>query len=150
LLRPFNPKVERLERSGFNGRFDDNTPEVIAKLEQVHIENLGSGKFNLIGSMTAWAPDFSEDEIDAVVLTYHIPTQNNDRACLRQLSKIYNAPWLPKGGTKQSYDARHEVNQYLDSVAAIGIDDKYFSIRSIMDVIIHDGLAPPKLDKERA
>ncbi|RCU49172.1 hypothetical protein DU002_12520 [Corallincola holothuriorum] len=149
LLRSFNAKVERLERSGFTERFGDKTPEVIAKFDQVHFENLGDGKFNLMGPMTAWVPDYNEDEIDAVVLTYRMLTQNNDRVCLRQLSKIYNAPWFPEGGTKQFNDAREEVNRYLDSAATVGIEDKYFSIRSIMDVIIYGGLAHSKLDKER-
>ena len=81
--------------------------------------------------MTAWVPDYNEDEIDAVVLTYRMLTQNNDRVCLRQLSKIYNASWFSEGGTKQFNDAKDEVNRYLDSAATIGIEDKYFSIRSI-------------------
>ena len=59
LLRSFNAKVERLERSGFTERFGDKTPEVIAKFDQIYFENLGDGKFNLSGPMTAWVAQLS-------------------------------------------------------------------------------------------
>ena len=148
-LESFNAKIERLERSGFSKRFSNDTPEVMAKFKSVNFENLGDGQFTLTGEIDSWVTDYNEDEIDAVILTYRVLTQNNDRVSLASLSKIYNADWFPEEGMQRFNEARDKVNEYLDSPATISFQEGWISIRSIMDIIIYGGLAHTNLKKER-
>lgn len=149
-LKSFNSKIERLERSGFAKRFEDETPEVIAKFESpIDFQNMGNGHFSLGGKIESWVPDYNEDEIDAVVLTYRILTQSNDRVSLASLAKIYNADWFPEEGMRRFNEARAEVNEYLDSPATVSFEEGWISIRSIMDIIIYGGLAHTNLKKEK-
>lgn len=91
-LESFNAKIERLERSGFAKRFEREVPEVMAKFESpVDFHDHGDGNFTLGGKIESWVPDYNEDEIDAVILTYRVLTQNNDRVSLASLAKIYNS-----------------------------------------------------------
>ena len=148
-LKSFNSKIDRLERSGFSNRFIDETPEVVIAFKSVKFENLGEGNFTLSGEMESWVKDYQEDEIDAVVLTYRMLTQNNDRVSLGSIAKIYNSDWFPEEGTQQFNEARTKVNQYLDSAATVCFEEGSISIRSIMDIIIYGGLAHSNVKKER-
>ena len=79
-LKSFNAKIERLERSGFEKKFENEVPEVVAKFESpINFKSHGDGNFTLGGKIESWVPDYNEDEIDAVVLTYRVLTQKNDR-----------------------------------------------------------------------
>jgi hypothetical protein len=82
ILRQFNRKVDRLEQSGFCRRFDIETPNVIAKFEDVTFEKMGDTTFNIVGRLDSWLEDFNQDEIDAFVLTFRLFTQDNDRISL--------------------------------------------------------------------
>lgn len=148
-LKSFNNRIDRLERSGFSNRFTDKTPEVLIKFKSIEFENLGNGKFTLSGEMESWVKDYNEDEIDAVVLTYRMLTQNNDRISLNALSKIYNSEWFPEKGTKEFNKAKSKVNNYLNSPATVCFEKGFISIRSIMDIIIYGGLAHSNIKKER-
>ncbi len=149
ILKSFNSKIARLERSGFTSRFSNKTPGVMAKFKSIKFENLGDGNFTLSGEMESWVPEYNEDEIDAVVLTYRMLTQNNDRVSLASLSKIYNDDWFPKEGSQQFNQAREKINAYLDSPATVCFEEGWISIRSIMDIIIYCGLAHTNIRKER-
>jgi len=148
-LKSFNNKIDRLERSGFANRFIEETPEVMIKFKSVDFNSLGDGNFTLSGEMESWVENYNEDEIDAVVLTYRMLTQNNDRVSLSSIAKIYNSDWFPEEGTKQFNDAREKVNEYLDSVATVCFEEGKILIRSIMDIIIYGGLAHSNVEKER-
>ncbi|HHQ4766686.1 hypothetical protein [Aeromonas veronii] len=149
-LKSFNAKIERLERSGFAKRFEHEVPEVIAKFASpVNFENHGDGCFTLGGKIESWVPDYNEDEIDAVVLTYRILTQNNDRVSLASLARIYNSDWFPEEGTQYFNEARDRVNEYLDSPATVRFEAGWITIRSLMEIIIYGGLAHTNLKKER-
>lgn len=148
-LRSFNKRVERLERSGFSKRFSEETTEVLAKFESIKYETLGNGRYNLIGKIKSWVPDYNEDEIDAFILTYRMLTQNNDRVSISRLSDIYNSDWMPEDGKNFFNEARKEVNEYLDSPATISFETGQIYIRSIMDIIIYGGLAHSNPKKEK-
>ena len=149
-LKSFNTKIERLERSGFAKRFDNEVPEVMAKFESpIDFKNHENGNFTFGGKIESWVPDYNEDEIDVVVLTYRVLTQNNDRISLASLSKIYNSDWFPEEGTQRFNEAREKVNEYLDSPATIYFDEGWITIRSLMEIIIYGGLAHTNLKKER-
>ena len=147
-LNSFNSKADRLERSGFSQRFNDKLPEVKAEFKKVSIENAGNGEFYLTGELNSWTMDYQEDEVDAVVLTYRILTQNNDRLSLRNLSSIYNSPWMPDEGKEFFNEARGEVNEFLDSSCTIAIGNKIMSKRDLMDIVIYGGLAHSNTKKE--
>ena len=149
-LKSFNSKIDRLERSGFSKRFLNETPEVLAKFKSpMNFENHGDGNFTLSGEIESWVIDYNEDEIDAVVLTYRMLTQNNDRVSLAKLAEIYNSEWFPEEGKLCFNDAREKVNQYLDSPATVSFQEGWVSIRAIMDIIIYGGLAHSNRNKER-
>lgn len=149
-LKSFNAKIDRLERSGFAKRFENEVPEVMAKFESpIDFYNHGDGNFTLGGKIESWVPDYNEDEIDAVVLTYRVLTQNNDRVSLASLAKIYNADWFPEEGMQEFNKARDKVNEYLDSPATVFFEEGHITIRTLMDIIIYGGLAHSNLKKER-
>lgn len=149
-LKSFNAKIERLERSGFAKRFEHEVPEVIAKfVSPVDFENHGGGRFTIGGKIESWVPDYNEDEIDSVVLTYRVLTQKNDRVSLASLAEIYNSDWFPEEGMKYFNEARDRVNEYLDSPAAVCFETGFITIRSLMEIIIYGGLAHTNLKKER-
>ena len=149
-LKSFNARIERLERSGFAKRFENEVPEVMAKLESpIDFQNHGDGKFTLGGKIESWVPDYNEDEIDSVVLTYRVLTQKNDRVSLASLAKIYNSDWFPEEGMQRFNEARDKVNEYLDSPATVYFEEGWITIRSLIDIIIYGGLAHSNLKKER-
>jgi hypothetical protein len=149
-LKSFNAKIERLERSGFAKKFENEVPEVLAKFESpIDFQNHGDGNFTLGGKIESWVPDYNEDEIDAVVLTYRVLTQNNDRVSVASLAKIYNSDWFPEEGTQRFNEAREKVNEYLDSPATVYFEEGWITIRSLMDIITYGGLAHTNLKKER-
>jgi len=148
-LKSFNNRINRLERSGFSKRFEDETPEVFIKFKSIDLYNLGDGNFTLSGEMESWVKNYNEDEIDAVILTYRMLTQNNDRISLYSISKIYNLDWFPKEGTKLFNDARTKVNEYLDSIATVCFEKGTITKRSILEIIIYGGLAHSNIEKER-
>jgi len=74
-LRRFNRKVARLEKSGFAKRYADEVPNVIAKFEKPVFRDAGDGSFEIYGEVSSYLEDFSQDEIDAFVLTHRIITQ---------------------------------------------------------------------------
>lgn len=149
-LKLFNLKVERLQRSGFNKRFEEEVPNVMAKFESpIKFQSLDNGHFFIEGKINSWVPDYNEDEIDAVVLTYRLLTQQNDRLSLINLSNIYNAEWFPQESKDAFNDAKLKLNDCLDSASFIQLpDNSYFSKRQIMDVIIYGGLAHSNVNKQ--
>ncbi|OAN13336.1 hypothetical protein A3K86_16930 [Photobacterium jeanii] len=147
-LKSFNKRVERLERSGFSKQFLDKEPEAFAEFKSVEFESLGNGEFSLTGEIISTLPDYNEDQIDAVILTYRVLTQNNDRLSIASISKIYNSDWFPEEGQKLFNEAREKVNEYLDSPATVSFPKGQISIRKLMEVIIYGGLAHSNKEKE--
>ena len=79
LLGDFNRRVGRLERSGFSKRYEADIPNVIAKMEDVTFNSSDGPRFSIVARIHSWIEDFSQDEIDAFVLSYRVFTQKNDR-----------------------------------------------------------------------
>ena len=48
VLREFNRRVDRLERSGFSKRYESEIPNVIAKLEDVTFEKVEGPRFSIV------------------------------------------------------------------------------------------------------
>lgn len=141
LLAAFNEKVEKLERSRFSRRYRDEPPEVMMKFEEMKFTDLGNGKFSLLGKARSWVPEFDQDEIDAFVLTYRLLTQNNDRLSISNIAKVYAAEWMPREASARFSEARQSLNDTFDSASSIMIADSWFSVKTIVDVVLYGGLA---------
>lgn len=142
VLREFNRKVDRLERTGFWKRYENETPNVIMKMDDLIIEKSDDASFSLLGRIHSWIPEFDQDEIDAFVLTFRLFTQDNDRISLRSLSGIFASEWLEGGNARECFeDARKQLNDHLDSAATVEFGETVVSVRFIVEVVIYGGLA---------
>jgi hypothetical protein len=111
VLREFNRRVDRIEKTKFWLRYENETPNVIVKMDKVQFERAGSARFSMLGQIDAWMEDFDQDEIDAFVLTFRLFTQDNDRISLRNLSVIYASDWLQGRNVRECFeDARKSLN----------------------------------------
>jgi hypothetical protein len=150
VLREFNRRVDRIEKTKFWLRYENETPNVIVKMDKAQFERTGPARFSILGQIDAWVEDFDQDEIDAFVLTFRLFTQNNDRISLRNLSAIYASDWLQGGNVRECFeDARKSLNQYLDSAATVLFGEDAVSVRSIVDIIIYGGLAHTNAEKSK-
>jgi len=147
LLVEFNEKVEKLERSRFSKRYRDEPPEVMMKLDDMKFTDLGNGKFSLFGKARSWVPEFDQDEIDAFVLTYRLLTQNNDRLSIANIAKVYTAEWMHPEASARFSEARQSLNDTLDSASSITIEEGWFSVRTIVEVVLYGGLAHSNASK---
>jgi hypothetical protein len=142
VLREFNRKVDRLEQTSFWRRYENQTPNVIMKMNDPTFESTGDARFSILARIDSWLEDFDQDEIDAFVLTFRLFTQDNDRISLRSLSKIYASPWMNNGNAAECFeDARKAINDQLDSAATVMFGNDTISVRSIADIVIYGGLA---------
>lgn len=141
LLRAFCRRVDRLERSGFSKRFEAEIPRVIAKMEDVSFEKGKGARFSFIARIHSWIEDFSQDEIDAFVLSYRVFTQYNDRLSIPSIGRIYSKEWMPPRARECFEDARSQLNEHLDSAATVEFPSGQISVRTLLDIIIYGGLA---------
>jgi len=149
ILRQFNRKVERLERSGFCRRYENELPNVVARFEEVKFRKTGAATFEMLGRLNSVLEDFNQDEIDAFVLTYRIFTQSNDLLSIPSLARIYASAWMPRDATECFQGARDQLNEYLDGDATILFGERSISIRQLVDVVIYGGLAHTNPEKSR-
>lgn len=150
ILRLFNEKLAKLERTGFAKRYKETVPEVVAKFDDVVFEPGEDGLFSIAGRIESWVPEFNQDEIDAFVLTFRMLTQRNDQISLPALAKIYEKEWMPGEARSAFTDAHKQLNVYLDSAATIQLGESRIAIRTILEVTIYGGLAHTNKEKERA
>jgi hypothetical protein len=141
LLRAFCRRVDHLERSGFSKRFEVEIPRVIAKMEDVSFEQGKGASFSFVARIHSWIEDFSQDEIDAFVLSYRVFTQRNDRLSIPSLAKIYSKEWIPPRARECFEDARLKLNEMLDNAATVEFPNGQISVRFVVDTIIYGGLA---------
>jgi hypothetical protein len=141
VLRLFNLRVERLEQSGFWRRYEKALPSVIAKFAEVRFEEMGEARFEITGSVHSWLEDFSQDEIDAFVLSYRLFTQDNDQLSIRSLARIYENSWMPEEARNNFREAREHLNAHLDGLALIDFGDGPMRLRTLVDIVIYGGLA---------
>ena len=146
-LRHFNRKVDHLERTGFAVRYAEEVPQVMARFDDVSFEDHGGGKLSMTGRVHSWLQDFSQDEIDAFVLTYRLFTQRNDRISLHSLSGIYASGWMPAEAREYFESARSEVKDYLERAATIMFGEYHISIAGIVDVVVYGGMAHSNREK---
>lgn len=148
VLREFNRKVDRLERTGFWKRYENETPNVVMKMDDLIIEKSGDASFSLLGRIHSWIPEFDQDAIDAFVLTFRLFTQDNDRISLRSLSRIFASEWLEGGNARECFeDARKQLNDHLDSAATVEFCETVVSVRFIVEIVIYGGLAHTNKEK---
>ena len=114
ILRQFNRRVDRLERSGFSKRYESEIPNVIAKMEDVTFEQGEGSSSSIVARIHSWIEDFSQVEIDAFVLSYRVFTQRNDGLSIPSLAKIYEKDWMSENPRECFEDARRQLNEYLD------------------------------------
>ncbi len=149
VLRLFNRKADQLRQKGFVARYKDEIPCVTLHFKGVAIEQINeNGLFAISGKIDSELDDFSRDEVDSVVLSYRMFTQDNDAISIRRIAAIYTSDWIPEDGKAHFEKARLSFNEYLDSAATVEFEKYQISIRYICDVIIYGGLAHSNPDKE--
>lgn len=150
ILREFNRKVDRLEQTNFWRRYENLTPNVIMKMDDVTFEVQRGPYVSMVGRVDAWIEEFDQDEIEAFVLTFRLFTQNNDRISLRSLSQIYASPWMQGGNALECFeDVRKDLNEHLDNAATIMFGDDQISVRAIVEIVIYGGLAHTNAEKSK-
>jgi hypothetical protein len=149
LLGDFNRRVDRLERSGFSKRYEADIPNVVIKMDDITINREDGPRFSIGGRVHSWIEDFSQDEIDAFVLSYRVFTQKNDRLSISSLARLYEKEWMPPRGRECFEDARKQLNDHLDSRATVTFPDGYMLVRALVDIIIYGGLAHSNEEKAR-
>ncbi len=141
ILHQFNRRVDRLEQSGFAKRYESEIPNVVVKMDNLAFEKNEGLQLSFSGLVESWLEDFSQDEIDAFVLSYRVFTQRNDTLSIPSLSKIYAKEWMPSSLREYFEDARHQLNGYLDGCATVRFGERRILVRTLVDVIIYGGLA---------
>jgi DNA-binding Lrp family transcriptional regulator len=136
LLGDFNRRVDRLERSGFSKRYEADIPNVIAKMEDVALNSSDGPPFSIVARVHSWIEDFSQDEIDAFVLSYRVFTQKNDRLSIPSLAGIYEKDWMPPPARECFEDARKQLNDHLDSPATVTFPEGYMLVRTLVDIVL--------------
>jgi hypothetical protein len=149
VLRAFCRRVDRLEQSGFSKRFESDIPRVIAKMTDVSFEEGKDARFSFVARIHSWIEDFSQDEIDAFVLSYRVFTQYNDRLSIPSLGRIYSQEWIPPRARECFEDARSQLNAHLDNAATVEFSSGQISVRNVVDIIIYGGLAHSNEKKAR-
>ncbi|MBR0925182.1 hypothetical protein ABH973_002381 [Bradyrhizobium ottawaense] len=149
LLRAFCRRVDRLEQSGFSKRFETDVPNVIAKMNEPSFQREEGLRFSIVARVESWVEDFSQDEIDAFVLSYRVFTQDNDRFSIRNLSKIFAKDWMHPNARECFEDARAQLNGHLDSASTISFPEGRISVRALVDTIIYGGLAHSNEEKSK-
>ncbi|WP_407180430.1 hypothetical protein [Bradyrhizobium sp. STM 3562] len=149
LLRAFCRRVDRLEQSGFSKRFEADVPNVIAKMSEPSFQREEGPRFSIVARIESWVEDFSQDEIDAFVLSYRLFTQDNDRLSIRNLSKVFAKDWMHPRARECFEDARAQLNGHLDSASTIAFPEGHISVRALVDTIIYGGLAHSNAEKSK-
>ncbi|WP_338835118.1 hypothetical protein [Bradyrhizobium septentrionale] len=149
LLRAFCRRVDRLEQSGFSKRFETDVPNVIAKMNEPSFQREEGLRFSIVARVESWVEDFSQDEIDAFVLSYRVFTQDNDRLSIRNLSKIFAKDWMYPNARECFDDARAQLNGHLDRASTITFPEGRISVRALVDTIIYGGLAHSNEEKSK-
>ena len=101
------------------------------------------------GRVQSWLEDFSQDEIDAFVLSYRVFTQRNGTLSIPSLSKIYAKEWMPANFGRSFEDTRQQLNEHLDRHATIAFGERHVLVRTLVDIIIYGGLAHSNPKKAR-
>ena len=141
IIRAFNQKVDHLDRSGFAARYNDAIPNMAMKFDDAKFKHLGGGQLIIEGRISSWLEDFSQDEIDAFVLTLRLFNQDNDRISIHRLSQIYAAGWIPVEAQKCFEEARNEINNFLGSVSILQFGNQHITVGTIVDIVIYGGMA---------
>jgi hypothetical protein len=150
ILREFNRRVDRLEQLKFWKRYENETPNVVMKMDDVSMEKTGDASLSIVGRTHSWISEFDQEEIEAFVLTFRLFTQDNDRISLRSLSRIYASEWWQAGNAQECFEgARKQLNDHLDSAATVIFGDTSVSVRFIADVVIYGGLAHTNEEKSK-
>ncbi len=63
VLREFNREVDRLEQTGFWRRYENLTPNVVMKMNDMKFEPTGATSFAMMGRVESWLEEFDQDEI---------------------------------------------------------------------------------------
>ncbi|UFW46284.1 MULTISPECIES: hypothetical protein [Bradyrhizobium] len=149
LLEDFNRRVDHLERSGFSKRYEADIPNVITRLENVSFECTDGPRVSFVAQVHSWIEDFSQDEIDAFILSYRIFSQRNDRLSIASLAGIYDKEWMPPSARACFEDARKQLNDHLDGPATVTFPDGFMLERTLVNVIIYGGLAHSNKQKAK-
>ena len=149
LLRAFCRRVDRLEQSGFSKRFETDVPRVIATMNEPSFHREEGPRFSIVARVESWVEDFSQDEIDAFVLSYRVFTQDNDRLSIRNLSRIFANDWMHPHARECFEDARAQLNGHLDNASTIAFPEGHISVRALVDMIIYGGLAHSNEEKAK-
>jgi hypothetical protein len=128
ILRLFNEKVDRLERSGFLASFRQG--------------NRGYDWFWRRGEEFRFERHLpSEDEIDAFVLTLRLFVQDRDGFSFRRMDEIYSELPVDRALCERVSKVRVRVNRHLDALSPVVLGNEQVVRRHIWEVVLYGGLA---------
>jgi large subunit ribosomal protein L30 len=149
VLKRFNRRVDRSEKSSFWRRYKDEVPNVLSKIDKATVTWTGPTTFEVHGIIYSQLEGFDQDEIAAFVLDYRQYTQGNDPISIGNLAKIYNEPWMPVEAAGRFSEIRAYLNRYLDSQSKLDIEGTRWSIRELAHVVVYGGLAHANTKKAK-
>jgi hypothetical protein len=146
----FNECVTKIENSSLARRLNSAIPHVFIKFsENFEVKNLGKGKLILSGNIESWTNDYSDEEVDAFILTYRLFDQKRDSISIGQIRDIYSMNGMTEEAQIRFEHVYSEIENFWNSPTTIGVSGKYILVKQLMDVIIYGGLAHRNPDKEK-
>ena len=149
-MRRFNSRVDRLERSGFWKRYEQEAPKVASSMENISIKQTGPNTFEIKGRIYSAIENFNQDEINAFVLDYRQFTQNNDPISIGNLAIIYSSPWVPQGARQRFEEARAKLKRERNRASLISFGDQPLVMGELIDTVVYGGLAHTNPEKAAA
>lgn len=146
-MRRFNNRVDRLERSGFWKRYEQEAPNVASSWKNVSFKKTGPATFEIQGRIYSAIENFDQDEINAFVLDYRQFTQNNDPISIGNLEKIYSSPWVSKAARVSFEEARAKLNRHRNRASVISFGDHPLMTSELVDTVVYGGLAHANREK---
>lgn len=141
VLRRFNRRVARTEKSAFWKRYAEQIPNVISRMHNIKIEQTGPASFSMEGTIYSDLEMFDQDEIAAFVLDYRQYTQQNDAISIASLARIYGRPWMHAGARRNFEEIRARFNGELDAQTSLMFDQYCMNTRTLVDIVVYGGLA---------
>lgn len=77
------------------------------------------------------------EQFDAFILTLRLFMQDNDGISIRKIKKCYDSLPLSTEIINQFNSSREEFNKYLDSKSSLDYNDKNFTNREILEIMIY-------------
>jgi hypothetical protein len=135
ILRLFNEKAEKLERSAFT--------------EFVRSETLGFTMQQKGDFVDIYVQGPHPELVDAFVLTLRFFVQDNEPTSLRRLDALYDTLPIPGDLVVQTHEGRATLNRFLDETSHMIVAGKELTNRQVFEVFLWGGLAHANPEKKQ-